>query len=78
MSSDPSQMTESWKLSNGFVIEEAKCLLPHMTKTRLRYQILDFLYNCRIRPVADVTTHEYIQDQFLAAYFQIEFEHNQI
>jgi rapamycin-insensitive companion of mTOR len=31
---DPSQMTESWKLSNGFVIEEAKCLLPHMTKTR--------------------------------------------
>jgi len=32
--SDPSEMRESWKLSEGFVAEEGKSLLPHLAKAR--------------------------------------------
>lgn len=31
---DPSQMRESWRLTEGFVAEEGKMLLPHLAKTR--------------------------------------------
>ncbi|XP_077980982.1 rapamycin-insensitive companion of mTOR-like [Glandiceps talaboti] len=34
LSSDPSQMQLSWKLSYGFVCEEAKFILPHRAMTR--------------------------------------------
>ncbi|XP_070563534.1 rapamycin-insensitive companion of mTOR-like isoform X2 [Ptychodera flava] len=34
LSSDPSQMQSSWKLSAGFVCEEAKAILPHRAMTR--------------------------------------------
>ncbi|CAH1775574.1 unnamed protein product [Owenia fusiformis] len=33
-SSDPSQMQNSWKLMEGFVAEEGKCLLPHTSAVR--------------------------------------------
>ena len=33
---DPSEMTDSWKLSEGFVAEEGKALLSHISKTRYR------------------------------------------
>ena len=32
--SDPSEMRESWKLTEGFVAEEGKSLLPHLAKAR--------------------------------------------
>ena len=31
---DPCQMQDSWKLSEGFVAEEAKALLPHRATGR--------------------------------------------
>lgn len=31
---DPSEMRDCWKLSEGFVAEEGKTLLPHLAKTR--------------------------------------------
>ncbi|KAK3090902.1 hypothetical protein FSP39_015586 [Pinctada imbricata] len=34
LSVDPSEMQENWKLTDGFVAEEGKCLLPHMAKIR--------------------------------------------
>ena len=34
---DPSEMTDSWKLSEGFVAEEGKALLSHISKTRYMY-----------------------------------------
>jgi len=32
--SDPCQMQDNWKLSEGFVAEEAKALLPHRATGR--------------------------------------------
>ena len=31
---DPSEMRESWRLSEGFVAQEGKSLLPNLAKTR--------------------------------------------
>jgi len=31
---DPSEMSDHWKLVEGFVTEEGKALLPHLSKTR--------------------------------------------
>ena len=34
--SDPCQMQDAWKLSEGFVAEEAKALLPHRATGRYK------------------------------------------
>ncbi|XP_061180915.1 rapamycin-insensitive companion of mTOR-like [Saccostrea echinata] len=34
LSVDPSEMQENWKITDGFVAEEGKCILPHMAKIR--------------------------------------------
>lgn len=31
---DPSEMRENWQLTDGFVAEEGRELLPHMAKIR--------------------------------------------
>jgi hypothetical protein len=31
---DPSVMKDTWRLTDGFVAEEGKALLPHMAKIR--------------------------------------------
>ena len=31
---DPSAMKEDWKLSEGFVAEEGRTILPHLAKVR--------------------------------------------
>jgi hypothetical protein len=45
---DPSEMRESWRLSEGFVAEEGKSLLPNLAKTRYIDQNISYFWRMKI------------------------------